>query len=148
MSIDFQVSKKGRSMVQINGASFRLDSNIIKCSIENHFDLSFLEEGFSEGFSERIKFLSKGKYLPLLIDLREVPKRELINLFKILSPYKLNDIGMHRPTFLVQSFLMRMYLMVYCILKGNAFFNHIFNSSVKAENYCMRMSETINPTEI
>jgi hypothetical protein len=115
-------------MTEIDGVVFWIDSNIIHCTISKECEGAIFEDDVAKIFASGIATLSKGRYLPLLIDLREVGNFEAFRLFTILSPPSLLDFSVLSTSFLVRSNTLRILLSMYCIATGNAFWNTLYSN--------------------
>lgn len=123
-------------MTEINGVVFWIEANIIHCTISKEYKGEILEDKAAEFFASEITALSNGRYLPLLIDLREVGILDAFRLFTILSPPSLLDFSVLTTSFLVRSNALRIMLSVYCIATGNAFWNTLHSNPKVALNHC------------
>lgn len=123
-------------MTEINGVVFWVDSNVIHCTIGKEYEDKILEDGVAKIFANRITALSNGRYLPLLIDLREVGNLDAFRLFTIFSPPSLLDVSVLSTSFLVRSHALRIMLSLYCIATGNAFWNTLHNNPKVVLNQC------------
>lgn len=123
-------------MTEIEGAVFWKDSNIIHCTITDEFDGQFREDDTARFFADRIRCLSNGRYLPLLIDLTEVGHLDTFRLFTIFSPPSSVVVSVLSISILVRSYPLRIALSGYCFLNGNAFWHTLYSEPRKAMENC------------
>ncbi len=123
-------------MTEIDGVVFWIDSNIIHCTVGKEHQGRILEDNVAKIFASGISTLSNGRYIPLLIDLREVEIFDAFRLFAILSPPSLLDFSVLSTSFLVRSNALRIMLSVYCVVTGNAFWNTLHSNPKVALDQC------------
>lgn len=124
-------------MAENNGVVFWIDSNVIQCTIGKECESKILEDVAPKAFARRITALANGRYLPLLIDLREVGIFYAFRLFTTFSPPSRLDFSVLSTSFLVKSLALRIMLSLYCIATGNAFWNRVYHNPKVALDHCL-----------
>lgn len=100
-----------------------IDQDIIHCVFKNDQDIYEIYSNLEIIFLNTIPILSKGKYMPLMIDLKHVQNKIAIKLFKSLSNNRLIEESVLSTTFLVRSFALKVFLDIYDFL-NNAILPH------------------------
>lgn len=121
--------------IQFYGVKFWSDQNIIYCEINKDFDYQSLKANISRIIPKVTRSLSKGKYLPLLIDLTNVSNAEAIKLFILFSPYSLLNKSILSWSFLAGSAVQKVILLVCRVAGGNYVSNNIYKDINKAISY-------------
>ncbi|HBU79669.1 MAG TPA: hypothetical protein DEF18_16345 [Muricauda sp.] len=125
-------------MEEIKGILLELDSNIVYCTITMDFIDDGWDDGMAQRFLDKIKLVSKGRFLPLLFDLRQLNYWSALRWFIVLSPPSQIGIPAHSITFLVRSHAVRSFLSTYCLISGNAFWNTLYTVRRKALENCQK----------
>lgn len=129
-----QIVMKNKNLV--NDIKFWVDQNIIHCSIPNGFEEHSLEEDIEALFFNAISTLSKDRYMPILIDIQAVNFLLSVKLFKFLSNNALLNTAVLSKTFLVNSFVLKVFLSLYNFSNDPIVPNAIFNNDSAAITYC------------
>lgn len=121
-----------------------IDQDIIHCEFNNDQDIYDMYSNLEVIFLNTIPVLSKGKYMPLMIDLKRVKNKIAVKLFKSLSNNRLIEESVLSTTFLVRSFGLKVFLDIYDFL-NNAILPHKicidYNSAVL---YCDHKIKVFN----
>lgn len=121
-----------------------MDQDIIHCEFNNDVDIYEMYSNLELILLDTIPVLSKGKYMPLIIDLKRVKNNIAVKLFKSLSNNRLIEESVLSTTFLVRSFGLKVFLDIYDFL-NNAILPHKicidYNIAVK---YCDHKIKVFN----
>ncbi|WP_228238314.1 hypothetical protein [Allomuricauda sp. M10] len=124
--------------IGMEGVLIWLDSNMVHCLITTDFEHQVLDRKTYLALFEKIRVVSKGKNLPLLIHLTDVGSYKAKQLFEFLSPSSYVDCFAPFRIFLVKSFFVKMMMSISCITNGNAFWDTIFYNRKEALEYCQK----------
>ncbi len=133
------------NIIQLDSVKLSVRDHIIYCDIDNGFDYQSLKVGVTEIFNDSsLTFLSKGKYLPLLINLTEVNNLEAIKLFMFFSQSLQVNISVLSKTFVVRSSFLKIVLQLSSVFCGNVVPNRIFKNFNGAIENCNKMYLVFN----
>lgn len=124
--------------IELEGIVVWEQSNIIYCKVKKDFNLTTLSTQRIHNFINGVKLVSKGKYLPLLINLTEIDSYRVVKMFQFFSPCAPVDLSVRSRSFIVKSFFTRIALSLFCIVTGNAFWDSIYDDRDKATGFCNR----------
>ncbi|SFZ94967.1 hypothetical protein SAMN05428642_1065 [Flaviramulus basaltis] len=115
---------------------FWIDQNIIYCKISKNVGKNNIGVELEDTFSQAITMLSYGKYIPILINIREINFLTSIRLFIYLS----NNLAIKNlvlsKTFLVDSFALKILLFLYSLTIDTIVPNRVFNIHSSAIKHC------------
>ncbi len=127
-----------------NYFKFRVDQNIIFCNVSNDFNDKWLDKDLEEIFSNTISKLSQGTHMPILINLRALDFYAGIKVFKFLSNNsKIKSIVLSE-TFLVNSYRLKLFLIVQNIMDLTIIPDAIFKNFQPAMQYCNKNNKMYN----
>ncbi|MBQ0786990.1 MAG: hypothetical protein KBT69_05800 [Oceanihabitans sp.] len=127
-----------------NSFKFRVDQNIIFCDVSNDFNEKWLDKDLEEIFSNTISRLSKGTHMPILINLGVLDFYTGIKVFKSLSNNsKIKSIVLSE-TFLVNSYRLKLFLIVQNIMDITIIPDAIFKNFQSARHYCNKNNQMYN----
>ena len=133
--------KKG---MLIDDLSFWEDNNIIYCKINSDFKANSIDESIEEIFYKAISILSRGKYMPVLIDMRLLNFSNSIKLFKFLTSNKdIKELVLSK-TFLVDSYVLKLILVVYSFIYNPIIPDTIFKNIELAIKKCHKNNLVFN----
>lgn len=119
----------------VNDIKFWVDQNVIHCSIPNGFEEHSLEEDVEALFFNAISTLSKDRCMPILIDIQAVNFSLSVKLFKFISSNPLINTVVLSKTFLVNSFVLKVFLWLYNFSNTPIVPNAIFNCDSAVMRY-------------
>ncbi|SDF02358.1 DUF7793 family protein [Ulvibacter litoralis] len=123
---------------------FWIDQHIIHCEIYSGFGKINSESEIEKIFINEISTISEGKFLPILINLREVNDSSSIRIFKLLSRNtKLNSLVLSK-TFLVKSYSLKGLLLIYNFTSNLIVPNTVFNDYDLAIADCTEVFKNFN----
>ena len=127
-----------------NSFKFKVDQNIIFCSVSNDFNGEWLDNDLNEIFSTTIYKLSKGTHMPILINLGALDFYTGIKVFKFLSNNsKIKAITLSE-TFLVNSYRLKLYLIFQNIMDLTIIPDAVFKNFQSATHYCNKNNKRYN----
>lgn len=122
----------------IGNFKFSVDQNIIFCTIYNGFDENSNWGEIDGIFLDAVTTLSKGKLLPLFIDLSKIDHSLSIKFFKFISNnFTLKKIVLSK-TFLVNTYKLKIVLFVYNFTYNLIIPNAIFKNHNLAIKNCIK----------
>ena len=121
-----------------------IDQDIIHCVFKNDQDIYEIYSNLEVIFLNTIPVLSKGKYMPLMIDLKHVKNNIAIKLFKSLANNRLIEESVLSTTFLVRSFGLKIFLDIYDFLNNAILPHKICVNYSSAVHYCDYKNKVFN----
>lgn len=125
-----------KNEILLGGIKFWVDQNVIHCKIYKSFNVTSRGKDTEEIFFNAITILSNGKCMPLLINMCEIDYSLSIKTFKYISANSLIKTAVLSKTFLVNSFLLKIYLGIYNFIGDPLVPNAIFKDFNSAIFYC------------
>ncbi|MDD7886963.1 hypothetical protein [Flavivirga sp. 57AJ16] len=121
-----------------------LQDSVIYCKIVNGFYENEMEHNTGKALHDIISIVSKGKYLPLLIDLRGLNFITSIKLFRFLSSSSYIKVSVLSKTFLVDSFALKILLIIQSYAISPIAPDTIFSHCGLSINYCKKKYTMFN----
>lgn len=101
-------------------------------------------EDFIEDFLKAIARLSNGGYFPMLIDLRQLNGKYVFSVVKLLSKNRELKLAILSKSFLVNSFLLQIGLIILKGIEDPVIPNKIFRSYENAVKYSLETNYIFN----
>jgi hypothetical protein len=137
-----------KNEITIDNVNFWVDENIIFCRIGSDFDEFNKWNEIDDIFQYAISILSNGKYLPILIDLRETNYSLSIKIFKFLSFDSAIKTFVLSKTFLVNSYVLKALLLMYNFSASMIVPNSVFTDFNSALEDCNKNYSQFNSVSL
>ncbi|WP_188463343.1 DUF7793 family protein [Bizionia arctica] len=120
----------------IGHSKFWIDKKIIYCKVDSDFNTEKVDENVEVLFVQTITVLSQGKFLPFLIDVRELDFNQSIKLLKLLSNCARIKSLILSKTFLVDSYKFKVLLSIYSFICNPIVPDFVFKNVKRAVEHC------------
>lgn len=130
--------------ILIDNIKFWVDQNIIYCKIYDGFEINSLLKDAELIFYNGISTLSKGKYMPVIINMREIDYTFSIKIYKFLSNSTLLNSIVLSKAFLVHRLGLKILLSIYNFTSDPVVPSEIFNNQNLATQHCNRDHRVFN----
>lgn len=125
-----------RSVIQFDGIKFWVDQDIIHCNLDSVFFSKYEKANIEEIFYNAIPILSKGTYMPFLINIENLERPCALKIFNIISKSaQIKRLVLSR-IFLVNSIELKVILSLNNIIVKQVVPNKIFRGYDAAVNFC------------
>lgn len=133
-----------RNEILIEDIKFWVDQNIIYCKIYDGVEALNLEKDAELIFFNAISALSKGKYMPVIINMREMSYALSVKIYKFLSNSTLLNSIVLSKAFLVHRFGLKALLSIYNFTSNPVVPSEIFKNQTLAIQHCNRDHRVFN----
>lgn len=130
--------------IEVGSIKLWLDENVIYCKITNDFNENDINEYADEILFEIISIASKGEFMPLLIDIRDVNFYTSFKLFKLLSKSSHLKDSVLSKTFLVESCVLKVILVLQSYIINPIGPDAIFSNCGSSINFCKKKYTMFN----
>lgn len=125
-----------RNVIQFDGIKFWVDQDIIHCNLDSVFFKKYERANIEEIFYNSISILTKGMYMPFLINIKGVDRPCALKIFNIISKSaQIKRLVLSR-IFLVNSKGLKVILTLNNILVKQIVPNKIFRGYKAAMEFC------------
>ena len=132
------------NQIKCRKAKFRLEGGILFCEFMPEECKNEFSEDFIEEFLNAIARLSNGGYYPMLIDLRQLNDKYAFSVVKLLSKNPELKLAILSKSFLVNSFLLQIGLIILKGVQDPVIPNKIFRSYESAVKYSLETNYFFN----
>ena len=127
-----------RSVIQFDGIKFWVDQDIVHCNLDNGFLMKYENNNIEEIFINAIPILSKGKYMPLMINIEDVDRPYALKIFNVISKSaKIKKLVLSR-IFLVNSTGLKVLLSINNLIVKQTVPNKIYRGYNAAIEFCKK----------
>lgn len=130
--------------IKCRKAKFWLEDGILFCEFITEECRNEFSEDFIEDFLKAIARLSNGGYFPMLIDLRQLNGKYVFSVVKLLSKNRELKLAILSKSFLVNSFLLQIGLIILKGIEDPVIPNKIFRSYENAVKYSLETNYIFN----